>query len=725
MKDLSSENILLSSYFFSNRKCPILPHIGIQKKLKIIPFIPETKSNLNHSQKIIQKSPEALQVIIKNPNFENKSSEKSKKLGPSLIFPKFFISRNKDSLDPKSAINFSKNEKFTESSTIKNRNFETDQRFERSPEIFFFYTYLYSHREKNFSGIRNSVKVKSSYGLMPENYFSKTRSKQKELLKNTRNQKTSSFSVGTGNFEKAQQFEKEKQNLLMTYQFYNISNENCKKSDTRLDSANLRNNEIETEIASSMYDQKAISKDRFLMKNLSEKDIETGTCQKIKQTKMEKSETSNKDDQKTSENITKSIFNPTKNDQEKNFYPLKKNLKNLKADKNSAGNHQKNENQKQNDSINFQKESSLLKKRDWKEQKESHLDPIELRVNNPHKILNSDAEYLQKMRDFEKYLTKHNFKKTDLTLIKLYKNTSTDKEKRKSKNNLPEQYTLKNLTEFLKNFLQNKNLTAESVRDLLLYEKMILNCFMQRKGYLPTGKFQLMTFGLLNNLQKQNTHKRQDENVKFILKKLFSSFKNDYEGLHYSFSLERKDSRQEIPGDNDKDLEKNGFYLYYFEETQKQLLKKKNRQKENLTVLETSENPTMKEIIKNFGEHNIKKNMKNFKNFASRIKISKKFTEMARVYLGGEYDSEDPQGIFFDVLKDIETKIKKKFSEYEKKLRSVTTSDYETWIFHIMNDILNNSKCKFPWSLLDVRRAIEDYRAFMQKLETPDEFGGK
>lgn len=244
--------------------------------------------------------------------------------------------------------------------------------------------------------------------------------------------------------------------------------------------------------------------------------------------------------------------------------------------------------------------------------------------------------------------------------------------------------TFTNLKLFWQNFGAGKDCTQKNIRNLDWKAKAIFEAFLIRKDYCENVEW---TAEFINRIKNRAQVKRSEENVKYILKMCYRILMKDYKKSHYSYSMTNKKFLDQYPREK-KELY--GFLHSFFWDTKQKL-------GNNLEDF----------IIK---DAKLKDN-KRLNDFLKLIFTSGDFTRR----IEGLTDLsafENGKGIFFEFKNQLNRKIKSKCQNFQDIFNYVAPNDVDTsffWTKNICNDLLFNPKCKFPWTFVDMKRALKEF----------------
>ena len=245
------------------------------------------------------------------------------------------------------------------------------------------------------------------------------------------------------------------------------------------------------------------------------------------------------------------------------------------------------------------------------------------------------------------------------------------------------------------NFLSNLTISKESIEKLGAKERLIFEGFLARKKYLDAGRM-IWSHKGLQEMKEVNTKKRSDENIRFILKLLFKISKNEYKQKHFSYSLKIQDILKDIKTCEER--EHFGFLCYNFLE-------------KDMTAGDLSHLRDFQWIEgKNFANPTYSKN--SLKEYLAFVKKSGMFKKWLKKYLAKCLIKQN-NGIVAYMMREISNKIKKRVIDYSKIFQKLDSSDEKLmakWIWNIVIDLKYNPKCKLPWSLIDLKKAIVDLK---------------
>lgn len=336
----------------------------------------------------------------------------------------------------------------------------------------------------------------------------------------------------------------------------------------------------------------------------------------------------------------------------------------------------------------------ILGKRDSSQFKQmSHGKNIKNGVKHEHGYIKCENEELYQMmkKKLCEMISKKPKNDLKISMKKKIKNTNNIFTKNKE-----------NFENFWNKFLCNEEITNDEIKSLSHYNRIIFESFLIRKKYINSNNNFQWSVNNINSLSQKSTTKRQENNFKFILVNLYKIAKKDYNQFHFSFwDQNLKDKYKSINYAQKKEI---GFLFKNFnpdisckhEDLVKYLL------------------PSQKDLNKNF-----------LIDFMDKMKYNESFKGWVKKYLR-DLNARHECMLSITHKQNIYEKIKRKIKKYALFLESniseqENTSNYSekdvknNTINQIINNILHNQKTKFPKSLIDFKKAKQNFLEYFDK----------
>lgn len=253
---------------------------------------------------------------------------------------------------------------------------------------------------------------------------------------------------------------------------------------------------------------------------------------------------------------------------------------------------------------------------------------------------------------------------------------------------------LVNLHKFLLKYLLNEVIFDQDIGELTPLETNIIKWFLRKKQLLNERTFDKpLTVDHLNQIKPHCSRKIDEEKLKFVLLNSLNYMKKIW--LKKSKRGNRRVKVLKIFRDlNPKSKLDLTFYLHYFGEMA--FLHRKFLPRYFHPQKSFQNNPSI------FSVEEINSRPRTItRAYIQDLKTSRRFMADFKAFLSGTLRVEDGENYgFLELMKiDIKNKLTDKVNKWERDLRERGQNT-------IQQNLLNNSKCKLPWFLLNVCDAI-------------------
>lgn len=235
-------------------------------------------------------------------------------------------------------------------------------------------------------------------------------------------------------------------------------------------------------------------------------------------------------------------------------------------------------------------------------------------------------------------------------------------------------------------------------------DRKILSAILQKKKLIKKSSDVIFQEKEFNLKAQKPGHKRNEENLKFVFKYTQKFLRKQFKKNNSQFRYRKSDA-----GITQKNLVDLGFYTHYFGKIADDLdwpIAKFFHPKVLASAKSADrflENPNLRPKTIN-------------KEYINNLKKSPDFIRDMSQYLHGEYRLEPnvKTGIVEEHKKCIEVKLVQKLHHWHKKIELYGQGE---GMKKILKNLLTNQKCKMPWSITEIKRAVnETLHHFSMKL---------
>lgn len=286
-----------------------------------------------------------------------------------------------------------------------------------------------------------------------------------------------------------------------------------------------------------------------------------------------------------------------------------------------------------------------------------------------------------------------------------FKPTRKKEKKKIEKEPIPSMFT--NLYEVLIGLLFDENIKQAQLDRMSDNELQLLRSFMLKKKMIKQSTDLIITSEAINTHRSNLSKKRVEENLKYVFKFCLKFLKIEFRNKNDSFRFRKEDL--ELTNKNLIDL---GFFIHYFGEIADNLgwpISKFFHPK----VLTTYDCKKFANVLDNYEERPKTIN----KEYVEAVCMSGAFMNDFKNYItdcylvGNEYT-----GIIRESKECALEKIKLKLVQWSKLI--LATTDEKKIILKIKSDLEDQNKCKLPWSVAEVRRAVEEAKKLLKMKKT-------
>jgi hypothetical protein len=280
--------------------------------------------------------------------------------------------------------------------------------------------------------------------------------------------------------------------------------------------------------------------------------------------------------------------------------------------------------------------------------------------------------------------------------------TIRKKEKKKiEKEPIPKIF--ENLYKVLIALLFDKEVTQEELDVLSDNELQLLRSFMLKKKMIKQTTNLMITSDAINTFRVVLSKKRVEENLKYVFKFCLKFLKMEFRNKNESFRFRKEDL--DLTNKNLIDL---GFFIHYFGEIADHLgwpISKFFHPK----VLTTYDCKKFANVLDNYEERPKTIN----KEYVEAVCKSDAFMNDFKNYITDSYlVGNEYTGIIKESKECALEKIKLKIVQWSKLMQN--SEDKNKVITKIKNDLEDQNKCKLPWSVPEVKRAVEEAKKMLK-----------
>ena len=362
-----------------------------------------------------------------------------------------------------------------------------------------------------------------------------------------------------------------------------------------------------------------------------------------------------------------------------------------------------------------------FRERDHKKELESFNRPLVLNFDinfnlNPNDFIDKEKEWskmlLQKRGNICTGECKNNRKKNGVKSLKLklgrvpyvlgenddYVLVKFNREKKREKvkhyKNVKEKFTT--LWVLLKKILWNESIDQEDLDALNVRDKKILKAVLTKKKLVEKNECIVYDVNEFSKIPRRQGQKRNEENLKCIFKYAQKFLRLQFRKNHLDFRYRKGDVNMK-----QKNLIDLGFYTYYFGKIADikgwpiaKFFHPKVFSGGKASLGSSLESPDQRPKTIN-------------REYIDNLRKSEKFMTDISSFLNNNYMLETNQttGII-DQYKEIsEEKMMQKMDQWCKLIKK--NGDVKG-LEKILDDLITNDKCKLPWSIMEIERAVED-----------------
>lgn len=282
-----------------------------------------------------------------------------------------------------------------------------------------------------------------------------------------------------------------------------------------------------------------------------------------------------------------------------------------------------------------------------------------------------------------------------------FKPTRKKEKKKIEKEPIPEMFS--NLYDVLIGLLFDEDILQTQLDRMSDNELELLRSFMLKKKMIKQSTELVITGEEINRHRSNLSKKRVEENLKYVFKFCLKFLKVEFRNKNDSFRFRKEDL--ELTNKNLIDL---GFFIHYFGEIADNLgwpISKFFHPK----VLTTYDCKKFANVLDNYEERPKTIN----KEYVEAVCMSDAFMNDFKNYItdcylvGNEYT-----GIVRESKECALEKVKLKLVQWSKLI--LAASDKKKVISKIKGDLEDQNKCKLPWSVAEVRRAVEEAKKLLK-----------
>lgn len=315
-------------------------------------------------------------------------------------------------------------------------------------------------------------------------------------------------------------------------------------------------------------------------------------------------------------------------------------------------------------------------------EKDYKSDPAKLnekiKENETNDIRHHFNKYIKRFHPDDNFL-KNSFKKRDCLSSKM-KNLEYVKSK-------IQRIDFNNLKIFWYKFGKDQEITEQDIFKLHEIEKLIFESYLVRKEY---SEKMIWNVEHIKKINGNCLVKRTEDNIKYILKVCYRLIFKNYKKEHYNYSSQ-KHVKDFLSNMKSKEKLRYGFLHKYFH---------------NVAFLNGKSLDDF-----DINANNLK-DRDSLKKFIALIYLSEDFKRKVE-FLTSKESIEKGKGICQDFQDQLHRKIDTKIKHFTKIFNSIkdyrSTEGFE-WLRSIRNDFLYNPKCKLPWTIVDLKRALSNFR---------------
>lgn len=276
------------------------------------------------------------------------------------------------------------------------------------------------------------------------------------------------------------------------------------------------------------------------------------------------------------------------------------------------------------------------------------------------------------------------------------------KEKKKTeKEVVPE--CLANLYTILIALLFDEEISQQNLDALTNNELQLLRSFMLKKKMIKQTTNLIITSESINSYRSVLSKKRVEENLKYVFKFCLKFLKMEFRNKNESFRFRKEDL--DLTNKNLIDL---GFFIHYFGEIADNLgwpISKFFHPK----VLTTYDCKKFEKVLDCYEERPKTIN----KEYVEAVCRSDAFMNDFKNYITDSYlVGNDYTGIIKESKDCAVEKIKLKLVQWGKMMQG--TDDEAKVVLKIKGDLEDQNKCKLPWSVPEVKRAVEEAKKMLK-----------
>ena len=279
----------------------------------------------------------------------------------------------------------------------------------------------------------------------------------------------------------------------------------------------------------------------------------------------------------------------------------------------------------------------------------------------------------------------------DYVLIKFTK----EKKREKAKLTVENEEFFKNLLPVLRKVLWNKRVEDDELDAMDEKDKKILEAILTKKKLVDSSEKIIYDSNAIKKISMKAGQKRNEENLKCIFKYTQKFLRMQFRKRHSDFKYRKCDSDMK-----QKNLIDLGFYMFYFGKIAD----------ENDWPISKFFHPKVFAGVKGsmgrcLDEPKMRPKTIN-REYIDNLKRSDTFMKDMSDFLNNQYQTSDSvTGIIKQYQSISDEKITQKLSQWCDLIKK---KGNDQGLDLILKDLKNNDKCKLPWSIMEIQRAVQD-----------------